>query len=91
MLTDDTAGCHCHERGKFYKSIVDTAMFPIKTVWGCHCSLAHKIGASFETLTNFVSQETIKREAWNKHCQNKRGTKMGEKECRSFRNRNRSC
>ena len=31
MLTDDTAGHHCHERGKFHESIVDAAIFPIKT------------------------------------------------------------
>lgn len=41
MLTDDTAGHHCHERGKFHESIVDTAMFPIKTQCEVVTALLH--------------------------------------------------
>ena len=91
MLTDHIAGHHCQETGKFHELIIHAAIFPIKTVWGCHCPPPHKIGNRFEALPNFAGQNTIKKQPWNKHCHNRTGTKMGKNECRSFRIRSRTC
>ena len=42
MLTDHTTGHHCHERGKFHESIVDAAIFPIKTQCEVVTALRHR-------------------------------------------------
>ena len=51
---------------------------------GCLSYPAHQICNNFEIFPNFTSQNKIKRQGSDKHCQNRAGTKMGEKECKSL-------
>ena len=51
---------------------------------GCLSCPAHQIWDTSEIFTNFTSQNQIKRQGLDKHCQNRAGTKMGEKECKSL-------
>ena len=51
---------------------------------GCLSCPAHQIWDTFEILPNFTRQNQIKRQGWDKHYQNREGTKMGEKECKSL-------
>ena len=92
MLADDRAGGDYQKTGKFHESITHAAIFPIKTLSQVvtYCP-AHQIEDSFKTLPHFASQNTTKIQAWDKHCQNRTGTKMGENECTSFRTRSRTC
>ena len=91
MLTDDRAGGDCHKTGKFHGSIIHAAMFPIKTLSQVVTPVLHIRLGTILKLPNFVSENTTKRQAWDKHCQNRTGTKMGENECRSFRIRSKTC
>ena len=43
------------------------------------------LGDSFEVLPNFAGQNKMKRPGWDKYYQNRTGTNMGEKGCRSVR------
>ena len=51
---------------------------------GCLSCPAHQIWDTFEIFPNFTRQNQIKRQGWDKHYQNREGTKMGEKECKSL-------
>ena len=91
MLTHHIAGHHCHEKEGSFVNQLFIQEYSHQKVIACHCSPERKIGDSFQTLPNFVSQNTRKRQAWNKNCHNRTGTKMGENECRSFRIRSITC
>ena len=78
--------------GKFHESIIHAVILIIKTLCQVDFPILHiKLGTSFEIFPNLASQNKIQRQGWDKHCKNRAGTKMGEKECKPFRIRSRTC
>ena len=72
----------------FHESIIYPAIFPIKTLSQVVIPVLHiRLG----TVLKLYQILLAKRQGWDKHCQNRTGTKMEENECRSFRTGSRNC